>query len=98
MNAKDFLREHRIYEDEVVYNTVNEAVGRLSDLMEAYVKEKPLLPTVVAPYKVKQYPDGWWITFFSTGQGKRIQLRGPYAKKSYAELDLETLNNNNKCK
>jgi len=94
MTAKDFLREHRIYEDEVIYNTVDEAVGRLSDLMEAYAKEKPLSPVVVAPYEIKNYPDGWWITFFDPFQRRRIQSHGPYKKKSFAEIDIEKLNNN----
>jgi hypothetical protein len=96
MTAKQFLKEHRIYEDEVIYNTVDEAVGRLSDLMEAYYKEKLLSLSTITPYEIKNYLDGWWITFFSSGQGKRIQLRGPYVKKTYAELDLEKLNNKNK--
>ena len=45
------------------------------------------------PSDIKEYPDGWYITFFSTTQGKRIQLHGPYVKKAFAELDLEKLNN-----
>jgi len=41
---------------------------------------------------IREYPDGFWITFYSTNQGKRIQIRGPYVKKSFAVLDLEKLN------
>lgn len=93
MTAKDFLRGYRVYEDEIIYNTVDEAVGRLSDWMEAYYKEKILAASTITPYEIKNYPDGWWITFFSSGQGKRIQLHGPYVKKAFAELDLEKLNN-----
>lgn len=42
-------------------------------------------------YKAIQYPDGWWITFFDQFQNRRIQSHGPYAKKSFAEIDIEKL-------
>lgn len=42
-------------------------------------------------YEAKKYPDGWYITYFSTTQNKRIKPHGPYKQKSFAELDIETL-------
>jgi len=44
-------------------------------------------------YEAIKYPDGWWITYLSTTQNKRIKSHGPYKQKSFAELDIEVLNN-----
>ena len=36
MNAIEFLKQNRVYEDETIYNSVGEIVGTLSQLMEEY--------------------------------------------------------------
>jgi hypothetical protein len=36
MKAIDFLKQHRVYEDETIYNSVGEIVGTVSQLMEEY--------------------------------------------------------------
>jgi len=58
MSAKQFLREHRIYEDEVIYNTVDESVGRLSDLMDAYAKER--IGEILKMYVPDGNPQTWF--------------------------------------
>lgn len=44
-------------------------------------------------YEVKLYTDGWWITYFNPLLNKRIKSHGPYKMKSFAQLDIEKLNN-----
>jgi hypothetical protein len=36
MKAIEFLKQHRVYEDETIYNSVGEIVGTVSQLMEEY--------------------------------------------------------------
>jgi bisphosphoglycerate-independent phosphoglycerate mutase (AlkP superfamily) len=36
MNAIEFLKTHRVYEDDVIYNSVGEMIGTISQLMEEY--------------------------------------------------------------
>jgi len=36
MNAIEFLKTYRIYEDDTIYNSVDEIVGTISQLMEEY--------------------------------------------------------------
>lgn len=36
MKAIEFLKLHRVYEDETIYNSVGEIVGTVSQLMEEY--------------------------------------------------------------
>lgn len=36
MKAIEFLKQHRVYEDEAIYNSVGEIVGTVSQLMEEY--------------------------------------------------------------
>ena len=36
MKAEDYLKEHRIYDDETIYNNVGDIVGTLSQLMNDY--------------------------------------------------------------
>lgn len=42
-------------------------------------------------YSIKKYESGWWITFWSLSQNKRIKTNGPYHLKIEAELDMEIL-------
>jgi len=42
-------------------------------------------------YEPIKYEDGWWITFWSPQQGRRIQNAGPYKTKQLAILDIEVL-------
>lgn len=39
MKALDYLNQHRIYEDGVVYNSADEIVGTISQIMEGYTEE-----------------------------------------------------------
>ena len=36
MTAIEFLKQHRVYEDETIYNSAGEMVGTVSQLMEEY--------------------------------------------------------------
>ena len=36
MKAEDYLKEYRIYNDEIIYNSVGDMVGTLSQLMNDY--------------------------------------------------------------
>lgn len=40
MTAKEFLKEHRIYEDDIIYNSIGEIVGTMTQLMEEYTNIK----------------------------------------------------------
>lgn len=47
-------------------------------------------------YEPKKYSDGWYITFWCTGQNRRIKISEAYKLKSECELDIETLIANRK--
>ena len=36
MKAEDYLKEHRIYDDETIYNSAGDIIGTLSQLMNDY--------------------------------------------------------------
>lgn len=40
MNAIEFLKERRIYDDETLYNAADEMVGSVSELMTEYAQEQ----------------------------------------------------------
>lgn len=45
MEAIEFLKQHRVYEDETIYNSVGEMVGSLSQLMEEFaaLRQPPVM-------------------------------------------------------
>ena len=47
---------------------------------------------------IKKYSTGWWLTFWSEGQGKRIATDGPYRTKDGADADREVINAKRKKK
>lgn len=41
---------------------------------------------------IKKYSTGWWLTFWSEDQVRRIATDGPYRTKDGADADREAIN------
>lgn len=58
MKAEDYLKEHRIYDDEIIYNNVGDIVGTLSQIMNDYHEsevKKLNMPSLIV--KTKKYDE-----------------------------------------
>lgn len=58
ISAKKFLKLHRVYEDDTIYNSVDEMVGTLTQLMEEYASLTPNKEKTAEVYVTYDKSDG----------------------------------------
>jgi hypothetical protein len=91
MKAIEFLKTHRIYEDDVIYNSVGEMSGTITQLMEEYaLLSQPCSVGTVIP-RISHFVSKIGKKYHANDEAVSIEIQDGYLKFYEIGYDFERI-------